>query len=100
METIKSIAILIIVIAVIFFIFYRLWKWVVKVTVNRSKKMTDEALQKAYKGTSKNTRLITSVVMFLFTGFFAIYFYYMFKRMHNIYQDELMIRNVSFDKVD
>lgn len=75
METLKSIVIVLIVIGAISFVFYRLWVYIVKTTMRGAREATDESLLKVYRKTSKKMRLIFSALMFIFTGFFAIYFY-------------------------
>ena len=101
MDTVKTILLFLVLIAVIVAIFYGIWKWGVNLTTKRSKVMPPEALLKSYKGTGSTIRWGMAAVAFLFFGgpFGAAYFYFFFKKINEIYRDELLARGIAFDPV-
>ena len=63
--------------------------------------MTEEKLLKSYKGSGTGMRWAMAAVAFLFFGgpIGAIYFFFFFKRIHEIYYNELLSRGIAFDIV-
>lgn len=94
----REILLFVVFILIVVAIFYGIWKLAVMTATKQAKKANEQRLLKMYKQGSYNQRLIYSLIFgVLFSPVGGIYMYYMFKKQHAIFQNELENRNMEYE---
>lgn len=91
----KEILGFIVVIAVFVLFFYGLYRLMLMMQIKRAPKLSEERLMNAYKGTRPSLNLILCGVAFIFFPLLGIMFFFLNRKMHKVYGEEIIRRGLQ-----